>query len=306
MQLRDNKIFSVIDIGTNTCLLLIASLKDKKLTKLFETQKIPRLGKNLYKTGKISEEAFHNTSAIIKNYISISEKYNSRKIFAFGTSALREAKNSSEFIKFVESETGVEIKVINGEAEAKYSYDGAVFDFDKRKEYAVIDIGGGSTEICFSDSGKIISKSIDVGSVRLYEEFFEGNFNKQNIEGAGKFINANLHDLDFKLKDKVLLGVAGTMTTLSAIKNNLKEFKEEIIHKETMTLDEIKNTLVKLISMTENERMEIGSYMEGRSDIIICGALILKGVMEYFILNKVIVSAKGLRYGLLLNLHDFN
>lgn len=305
MQSKDNNIYSVIDIGTNTCLLLIATLKENKLTKLFEAQEIPRLGKDLYETGNISEEAFQKTLSIFNKYITHSKDFNAEKIFAFGTSALRDANNSAEFIEYLESGCGVKIKVLAGEDEAKYSYEGAIFDLNNNKEYAVLDIGGGSTEICYRDDGIIISDSIDIGSVRIYEEFFKGNFDNLIIEKAGEYIKNKIRTLKYKTGGRSFVGVAGTITTLSALKNHLKEFDEHIIHKDILTLPEIGKVFENLISMSEEERLDLAGYMKGRSDIIISGILILMKLMEQLDVQEIIVSAKGLRYGLFLNIPDF-
>lgn len=304
MQSKDN-IISIIDIGTNTCLLLIAHLKEKNLIKLFEAQETPRLGNDLYKTGYISKKTFPKALTVIKNYIDISEKYNAQKILAFGTSALREANNSSEFIEFIKRETDIKIKILSEELEAKYGYEGAIFDFDKTNEYSVVDIGGGSTEISFKQNSKLNSMSLKIGSVRLYEKFFHTSFDEVNINQAIEFIQKDLEKLEFDIKDKVLIGVAGTMTTLSAIKNHLIDFKEEKIHKDKLTLSDIECIFNQLKSMSEKERLNIGSFMIGRSDIIICGTLILLSIMNHFKIDLIVVSTKGLRYGLMLNVDDF-
>lgn len=306
MPSKDDNIYSVIDLGTNTCLLLIARLHGYKLNTLFEAQEIPRIGKDLYETGRISAEAFYNVRKIFERYISISIEFNARSIFAFGTSAMRDALNSAEFIDFIESATGIRIRIISGYEEARYSYEGAVFDLNKDKKYAVLDIGGGSTEICSKDNGKISSVSFDIGSVRLFENFFRENLNSGGLKAAAKFIRENLSAYDPDSMKGSLVGVAGTLTTLASIRKGLKDFNEEEIHGSILKINEAESLLNQLIVMTSEDRMNIGSYMKGRSDIIISGTLILFEVMKYLSAEEIIVSAKGLRYGLLMNISDFN
>ena len=302
MQSRDKNIYSVIDIGTNTCLLLTANLSNNKLTKLYEAQEIPRLGKDLYKTGMISQESFQKVSEIFNRYISVSKEYGSEKIFAFGTSAMRDAKNSTEFIDFIEKSTGIRIRIINGKEEAKYSYEGAVFDLDKNKSYAVLDIGGGSTEICYRERNEISSVSFDIGAVRL----FEHNQDLKNLENTKISIRSKINSENVDIGERKLVGVAGTITTLSAIKNGLEDFNENIIHKDILRISDINDIFNKLTSMTAKERLDLGSYMAGRSDVIIPGTLILMELMKFLKAEEIIVSAKGLRYGLFLNISDFN
>ena len=306
MPSRSGEIISVIDIGTNTCLLLVASLQNNIPVKIFEAQEVPRLGSDLYRTKNISKEKFTLVSDIFRKYISVSRKYNLQRLFAFGTSALRDAENSREFIDFINRETGVNIKVISGEDEAYYGYLGAVFDMEQPDQCAVIDIGGGSTEISFRSEGVFNHKSINIGSVRLYENYFREKCSGIKIKEVSELIKKELADFSAEsLKGRPLAGVAGTLTTLSAIKHGLKKFDENIIHKDILHLPEIKNIFEKLVSMNDEEILGLGEYMKGRSEIIPSGTLILISVMEYFNIDAVTVSVKGLRYGLLYKSADF-
>jgi len=306
MQSKDKNIYSVIDIGTNTCLLLTAKLQDKTLTEIYESQEIPRLGKDLYRTGMIPPESFQNVLKIFNKYKTVSKEHGSEKIFAFGTSAMRDAANSNEFIDFIENGTGIRIRIINGEEEAKYSFEGAVFDLDTRKEYAVLDIGGGSTEICYKDKGNIYSMSFDIGAVRLFEDILKKEINSDILESLKISIRNKLNTADLKTGKRDLVGVAGTITTLSAIKNGLKKFDEQVIHKDILHITEINDIFKKMITMSAEERADLGEFMIGRSDIIIPGILILTETMKYLNAEQITVSSKGLRYGLFLNISDFN
>lgn len=305
MPSESDNIYSVIDLGTNTCLLLIASLSGDKISKLFEAQEIPRIGQNLFRTGKIDDDKFSASGKIFREYVSISKNYGSGKIFAFGTSALRTASNSKEFIDFIYRETGVQIRVISGNDEAYYGYRGALFDLPESR-YCVLDIGGGSTEFSYMNKSKFINTSFEIGSVRLRENFLSGNDIQSGIKRAEEFIVNKLKSFSF-YNERVyeLAGVAGTMTTLSAIKNKLCRFDENVIHKDKISIDEIGTILDNLSVMQEDKIAALGEYMKGRSDIILSGALILRTVMEHFNFTSVIVSTKGLRYGLLLNIADF-
>lgn len=310
MQESYNGIYSVIDLGTNTCLLLIAKYSETKnsvnrVTKLFEAQEIPRLGKGLYDTGKLSDDSFRKTSEIFRKYISISKEHNSLKVFAFGTSSMRVASNTKEFIEFIKNETGIEIKVISGKDEARYGFEGALFDMPEGK-YAVLDIGGGSTELSYEVNGELFTESLEIGSVRINEIYFKDSFSGENIQKAKEFVRDALNKAELhKPEGFKLVGVAGTLTTLSAIKNKLNNFEEEIIHKDVMTISETENIFQRLINLTNDERLRIGEFMKGRSEVIISGALILIEIMKRYEFETVTVSTKGLRYGLLMNINNF-
>lgn len=223
MRSRDNGIFSVIDLGTNTCLLLVASLVNEKLTTLFEAQETPRIGKGIYDTHRISNEGFEKAREIFEKYKRISDEHKVIEINAFGTSALRDADNSDEFVDFIKSKTGIEIRVISGNEEAECAYLGAVYDLPE-DDYAVIDIGGGSTEISCHESGLLVNESVNIGFMRMTEMFFLNGYSREAISKALEFINEHLDRLPLSAMGKNLVGVAGTLTTLSAIRQELKEF----------------------------------------------------------------------------------
>lgn len=305
MRSKDSGVYSVIDLGTNTCLLLVASLNKGKLTTLFEAQEVPRIGKGIYDTNRISSDSFEKAREIFEKYSRISEEYNVLEINAFGTSALRDAVNSKEFVDFIRSKTGVEIRVISGNEEAECAFLGAVYDLPE-DDYAVIDIGGGSTEISCRDNGILINESANIGSVRLTEMFFADGYSAEALSEAGEFTEDSLRRLPLSAKDKKPVGVAGTLTTLSAIRLGLKEFDIVKVHGDVITLDEVSEITQGLIRMNEQERLSIGSYMKGRSDIIVSGALILRILMEKLGAANVRISAKGLRYGLMLSLDAFS
>ena len=302
MQLK-NKRISVIDIGTNTCLLLIAELQNGKLETIVEKQEIPRLGKGVDSEKNISKDAFERVLSVLKSYKEISEAYGVDSIFGIGTSALRDASNKDEFIENVLRETGIIVKILSGKEESKMSYEGAVFDFDNKDKLAVVDIGGGSTEVSFVEKGYTHKISMDIGSLRIKERFFSVRPTEGEINAAKEFVNENLKNIAATaLINTNLIGVAGTITTLSAIKLGLKVFEPDKLHKSVLSYDDIVSVFNKLIKMTNNEILSIGDYMKGRSDIITSGGLILIQIMSFLNSNEIVVSTKGLRYGAYLSL----
>ena len=167
-----------IDIGTNTILMLIAEIgKDGAMEVLRDEHTIARLGKGVDEKGSIQKETFARISNILKDLRSIARYYNVDRIIACGTSALRDAKNSREFLDFIEQEVNLKINVISGIEEAELTYLGATSDLKpdiSGHRYAVLDIGGGSTEISFGNRSCMESAySIDIGSVRLTERILK-------------------------------------------------------------------------------------------------------------------------------------
>lgn len=147
---------AVIDIGTNTIRLLIGHMNNDRLVRIASDRAVTRLGKDLIRTGLLSDDSINKSLNALRLFKAICDKHNVKKIVAVGTSALREATNSRDFISTVKNETGVEIEIISGEKEAALTVKGVTAGIgDKKKPdtFFIIDIGGGSTEwIIYKDS----------------------------------------------------------------------------------------------------------------------------------------------------------
>lgn len=312
-------ILSVIDIGTNTMLMLIAeydgSISDIKT--LLDLQRIPRLGKGVDKNRNISPESINKAVSLLNEFINISKKYNAEKIIATATSFLRDADNRNEFTNKIKSQTGLDIEILSGSDEAKWTFWGSVFDklqvTGSRLQVCTIDIGGGSTEISISNEladtltketilkQKIQYFSLDIGSVRLKEKFrISQPPTNESISMTEDYINKELDKLNISLNSAQLIGVAGTITTLAALKLNLLHFDKDKIENIDIFFDEVEEIFEQLVKKNINELNQMGDYMEGRSDIIVTGKLILKTFMRKFGFKKIKVSTKGLRYGIFL------
>lgn len=303
MQEKSSRI-AVIDIGTNTCILLIAELVDGKLVTIHEAFDTPRLGENLQLTGEISKDAVARVSKTLKHYAALARKYNSDRIFAFGTYSLRAAANSMKIADELSDKIDTQVEIISGEMEARYSYFGATYDLQQSDDYAVIDVGGGSTEFGYLFDDLFYYKSLNIGSVTLRDKLFQdGKFPKSKIEEAVTLVNDEFLKINFlNLYNKKLIGVAGTPTSLYAFHHKMKKFDEKLIHKKSLEIHEISGTINTLIKKDVLQIRSLGDFMSGRADIIIPGGLILLEFMKYFGFEDIVISTKGLRYGVFLYL----
>ena len=324
---------TAIDIGTNTILMLIADFDKNKseIKTILDIQRIPRLGKGVDSNRNILPESIEKAVTILNEYKRISEEYNSEKIIAAATSFLRDSVNRSDFIGAVKEKTGIGIEILSGEDEAKLTFIGGIYDKFRIPEsgspVCTIDIGGGSTEISAGNTQsvwnkntinniRINAKSFDIGSVRIKEKFIPTHPPKTNeIKNAEEFIFSHLSQFDLaeqagksdlsgealaQTDESKLIGVAGTITTLGAIKLGFDKFIPEKVDNLEMTFDDITKLLDMLSSKSLEELYLLGNYMEGRADIIVPGTLILKCFMEKFGFEKLTISTKGLRYGVFL------
>ena len=303
---------STIDIGTNTILMLIAEYENGSIKTILDIQRVPRLGKGVDANRNILPESIQKAIDILVEYSDISEDHNSEKITATATSFIRDSHNKEEFLNAVRLNTDIEIEILSGSDEAKWTFAGGVYDkLGTGARLTTIDIGGGSTEITTTSSPvssihellklQLSGKSMNIGSVRINEKFLNHHPPTfDDIMNAENFINEHLKEIDFDISGTELIGVAGTVTTLGAIVLGLNKFEASKVDGLNITITEIENVLGRLTPLPIEELYGMGDYMTGRADIVIPGILILKCFMKKFGFDKVKVSTKGLRYGVFL------
>ncbi|QQR79506.1 MAG: Ppx/GppA family phosphatase [Deltaproteobacteria bacterium] len=304
-----------IDLGTNTALLLIADVSGIHGTQgkhgglplhvLHDEARITRLGEKLHETKKFIPEARERVLSALLDYRKKCDELGVEKILAVGTAAFRKAQNAQGFVDDIKNKTDIEVRIISGDEEARLSYLSAEHDFGaQHPDLYVLDIGGGSTEIISKEGGV----SFDVGAVILTEslvkhdpvteeEFLEMKNKIEKIVGA-QFI-APGRDQSRPYENPTLIGLAGSVTTLSAIKQSLKEWDGSKVQGSLLTIQDI-DGFVELFRKTKNEeRRTIVGMVKGREDTILAGTLILQCIMKKLAVSEVIVSDRGLRCGLL-------
>ncbi len=291
-----------IDIGTNTILLLIAEVDQKKSKPLFEAETVVLLGEGLQKNGIISDEAMKRGFQTLTQYLGRCQTMGVQKIFAVGTSALREAKNSENFLRMIKEKLDLSIEVISGEEEAQLSFLAVARDLKElKKSTLVIDVGGGSTEFILGKGDQITQwVSLPLGSVRFTEQFLlsdpvqKGEWEK--MEGE---IRKLLPKIPHPQGPLSLVAVGGTATTLASVEQGLAEFIPEKIHHFVLKKEALRNQLHLYRSKTINERRKIPGLPPARADVVLAGGAILYMAMEELNCPSVLVSCHGVRYGLL-------
>ena len=300
-------IVASIDIGTNTVLLLIAKVdtKSRKLTTLSNEYRMPRIGKDINQTGKISEDKKKLLFNVLREYDEIIMKFNCDKVIVTGTNALRIAKNTKEISEQISKIFNHELEVIPGEMEAEYAFLGATSDLKNLSSSLVIDIGGGSTELIFGDKLKIKSKrSLQIGSVSATEKYLKYSpplkSEIDNLKNDIRNILVNVKENENYAPDTTV-AIAGTATTLACMNSGIKIFEEDKIENSTMSSDEIKQLISQLSNLTALEILKkYGPVLTGREDIIFAGAIILSEILELFGIKKFFVSSRGIRYGAII------
>ncbi|MDZ7623992.1 MAG: hypothetical protein U5J96_06035 [Ignavibacteriaceae bacterium] len=298
-----------IDIGTNTVLLLIADVDPftRKIISLINEYRMPRIGQGTKQTGRISQERLKLLYDVLNEYKIIINDYNCDKVILTGTNAFRMAQNTPEIKDELKKIFNFDLNVITGEDEAEYAYFGAISDLDSLDNSMVIDIGGSSTEIIYGEGLNVIfKKSLQLGSVSATEQYFKNAPPTIiELENFSTDIKRLFTTFDKTIIPKKVIAIAGTATTLACMKLGLKEFEENKVDKSRITIQDMRNIIGELSSLTASEILvRYGPVMKGREDIIFAGAFILYQFMEYFGIDNVIVSTRGIRYGAIVKYLD--
>jgi exopolyphosphatase/guanosine-5'-triphosphate,3'-diphosphate pyrophosphatase len=291
-----------IDIGTNTILLLIAEVNKGVLKPVLEKETIVRLGEGVQKNGILAEGAMERGIQTLTQYRKECQEMGVQRIFAAGTSALREAKNAGDFLKRAEQKLNLAIEIISGEEEAQLSFLAVARDLKERKgSVLVVDVGGGSTEFVLGKENQISHwVSLPVGSVRFTEQFLLSDPVRQeewaNMENE---IIERLGKVPPPQKPFTMVAVGGTATTLASVALGLEQFVYEKIHHFALGRKALKNQLELYRSKTLEERRKIPGLFPARADVILAGGAILYFAMEKFEVPSALISCQGVRYGLI-------
>ncbi len=281
----------IIDIGTNSVRLFIPNKEELISSKKY--MEITRIGEGVNEKRMLSELAMNRTIDGIKKLIAICKKNNIDKIYAMATSAVRDAANKEDFIGKVYKETGIHIEVLSGEEEARMGYVGVVKGLSdiEQDNYLIIDIGGGSTELIEIKNGNLVKmKSFDIGAVRLTEMFKLSNPPKRiEIDAMKDYIDVEIEGYLKNVK-ATAIGIGGTITTISSIKNQMAEYERKIIHESVIDKDDIDNIFNELIAMTNDDRKNVVGLDILRADIINAGILILQRILLMIESEYIIVS----------------
>ncbi|HXX33622.1 MAG TPA: Ppx/GppA phosphatase family protein [Thermodesulfobacteriota bacterium] len=291
-----------IDIGTNTILLLIAEVEGERIKPLFEMETVVRLGEGVQESGILTNEAMNRGIQTLLHYSERCQAMGVQKLFAVGTSALREAKNSGEFLRLVKKKLNLSIEVISGEEEARLSFLAVSKDLTEVNEsILVVDVGGGSTEFILGRSNQIDEWiSLPLGSVRFTEQYLHSDPVR---EGEWRTMEKRIGELLAKIphsqEPPSMVAVGGTGTTLASVEQGLREFIPEKIHHFVLKKEALRDQLLLYRSKTIEERKEIPGLPAARADVILAGGTILYLTMEKLNCPSVLISCHGVRYGLL-------
>jgi exopolyphosphatase / guanosine-5'-triphosphate,3'-diphosphate pyrophosphatase len=299
---------AAIDIGTNSTRVLVARPVDGRLDILDRVMTITRLGQDVGRTGRLSDEAVERTLACLRGYREIVERHEAGAIRVATTSASRDAANRDEFFAAVEEVVGVRPELLSGDEEGRVSFLGATSDLDPALgPFLIVDIGGGSTEFIAGTDHVEAVMSIDVGCVRLTEKFLEHDPPQpEELSASISFTDAYLDDVHRELPGvadaRTLVGLAGTITTVAAVEIGLATYDRDRIHHFRLTRDAVEDVFRTLATESRADRLHNPGLEAGRADVIVGGCCVLVALFRRFGFDEMIVSEADILDGLALSL----
>ncbi len=296
-----------IDIGTNTLLCLIAECGNHGgFSVLADFAEITRLGQGVDRTRRIGAEGEARTVEALRSYLEKCAELGVGEILAVGTSALRDAENSSEVRERWRRHFGLKVRVISGAEEAAYAFLAAREGLSLADgQLLVIDIGGGSTELIRGDkTGVTECVSVDIGSVRLTERYLHSDPVEQTqCDAMATAIDIALAPIKSHwwrdAATAALVGIAGTFTTLAAVEKKLSSYSHGEVHGSLLSLGEVQRQIELYRGMTLAQRKVVPGLHPRRADVILAGAYLTDKILSRCNKSEVIVSDQGVRYGLL-------
>ena len=301
---------AALDVGTNSTRLLVADVEDGVIVAEHAREMvITRLGKGVDRTGRFDQAALARTLDVLAGYAETCRRLGVERRRLVATSATRDAADRQVFRDGVRDLVGVDAEVLTGQAEAAAAYRGATYGLDGAQATLVVDIGGGSTELILGDGTAAKAMvSLDIGCVRLFERHLASD---PPAPGEVAALRADVREhlgkvfgvLDPAAADRVV-GVAGTVTTVTAIALGLEAYDPRRIHRQTLDAADIGAVAAKLAAMTVAERAAMPVMAKGREDVIAAGALLLDELVRRFELRQVIASESDILDGVLLGLAE--
>lgn len=307
---------AAIDCGTNSIRLLIADADDGRLRDVHRETRIVRLGQGVDATGEFAPEALARTRAALADYAALLRAHGVERVRMVATSAARDVANRDVFFAMTADVLGAVLpgavaEVITGAEEAELSFRGAVGELESAAApFVVVDLGGGSTEIVLGREQVVASYSADIGCVRLTERCLHSDPpTKAEVEAARRVVRERL-DVALGVVPvsgaRTWVGLAGTMTTLSALAHNMTAYDSAAIHLSRVPGPDLLAVCERLIGMTRSQRAALPPMHEGRADVIGGGAIVVEELARELHaragIDELIVSEHDILDGIVLSL----
>lgn len=297
---------AAIDIGTNSTKMTIADIAESgALTVVTEESEVTRLGEGVDASKRLGDAAMSRTVTTLARFAEEARTQGAKEVLGAGTSALRDAANGQDFLNEARRRAGVEIEIITGDREAQLAFaavrSDSTLNLPADASLLVFDIGGGSTELILGNqSGVGRHKSLNIGAVRLTERFL--HFDPPTVyelDQAAQFARAAFETFPAPETSPLVAGIGGTALNIAAVTHGLAKPDPDAVHGLTLSRVSVAEAYDRFAHLPLAERRWLPGLEPKRADIIVAGALILECLLTYFHADRFLLSARGLRYGLL-------
>jgi exopolyphosphatase/guanosine-5'-triphosphate,3'-diphosphate pyrophosphatase len=278
---------AAVDLGTNTTRLLVADVGDHSVKALDRREQITSLGEGVDARRRLLPLPIARVRNVLSEYRRRIEELGAERVLCVATSAVRDAENGEAFLGEIEWSYGFTTRLLSGDEEARLTFAGGTLGRRNIGGVMVVDIGGGSTELVLADR----AVSIDVGSVRLTEQFGE------DCSRMAKAVAAQLPD---DLEPQRAIGVAGTIMSLAALDLDLERYHEHEADGHVLTTAAVGDQVSKLPALSLEERRELTALNPKRAPFIVAGAVILEEILRRYGLDEIEASERDLLDGVAL------
>lgn len=295
--------YAVIDIGTNSVKYHIGEQHpDGAWTRVVDRAEVTRLGEGLDETGEIQPEPLERTVRAVDAMVVEARENQVLGIAAVGTAALRIAGNASVATESIHSRVGVTVEVVSGEDESRLAYLAVSAGVGlPDADVVVFDTGGGSSQFTFGRGGDVDERySVNVGAVSYTERFgLSEAVETSVISEARELLRSELASLDGRPSPDALVGMGGAVTNITAVSLGLATYDPDVVQGATVTAEEVERQIEMYRSMGSGERRNVIGLQPNRSPVILAGTLIVATVLEKLHQDRLVVSDRGLRHGLI-------
>jgi exopolyphosphatase/guanosine-5'-triphosphate,3'-diphosphate pyrophosphatase len=307
-----SRLLAAIDLGTNTVRMLVAEADPGiGLRPRLADQVVARLGEGVSGRGTLAPAAADRALAAVRGFRDRARAMGAGEVLLVATAAVRQARDGHEFMARLGAEPWLSPRVVSGDEEARLTLLGAAWGLGRTAgTFALLDIGGGSTEVLVAEGiAPLVTVSLALGVVPLVERFFvdepTGRAGPARLAACRAYVDARLRDEAWPRirpwRPSTLVATAGTPTTLAALDLGLEAYDPARVQGHRLALSAVDRLTTRLAALAVAERGRLPGLEPGRADVIIPGAIVLGAALAGLALPAAVVSDAGLREGILLD-----
>jgi exopolyphosphatase/guanosine-5'-triphosphate,3'-diphosphate pyrophosphatase len=297
------KCVAALDCGSNSTRLLIVNAQNETVLR---DSRITRLSQGVDASMTLTPRAMARSFDVLSDYRTMMDEAGVDEGLLVATSAVRDASNGDEFLDEARRRTGVNAKILTGHEEAAYSYAGATAGLETdARATAIVDVGGGSTELAVMVDGVLESYSMQLGCVRVTERALgKGVVNEQRREAATAMIDEQLEEAwravpaFATIGDVRLIGLAGSVSTLVQLEARMQEYDRELVHHRVISLATVREWRDRLANESPEDRLKRPGMIRGREDVLPAGLYVLAAVMERLGVDELLSSESDILDGI--------